>query len=123
MVWHVNMYQSGTHVVTTDNIDKPHYYVYAEKRYEVCNQLCDWLNGKIEEPEWMKDLKINPKSNESCTGPNGINISAVGPMVLPKDDNGRLNWQTDMSEKMMNERIKIIDNLIRRNNGLDTQKI
>lgn len=119
MIWIVKTFTSGTHIVTRNDLSKPHLYVYAKRRLEVCRELKDWLNGGTE-PSWLQHLIIHPKTEETCTGPEEINISAVGPMFLPADDNCRLAWQTDESEKAKQARINLIDHLLRRdNNGLD----
>ena len=86
--WVVQTYMSGTHIVTRNMIDEPHYYVYADKRYQVCCELRDWLNGKIKEPDWLKSLQYHPNTKETCIGEDGIDIAATGPMILPPDDNG-----------------------------------
>ncbi len=119
MTWEVRSFTSGTHIITRMDINKPHLYIYAKKRLEVCRQLKDWLNGGAE-PNWLQYLTIHPKSEEACLGPDDIDISAVGPMFLPADDNCRLNWQTDESSEAKQKRIDLIDHLLRRdNNGLD----
>lgn len=117
--WEVRIYESGTHIVTRNNLRKPHLYVYADKRRDVCHELKNWLNGN-KEPEWLQHLKIHKDSKEACIGPDGIDISAVGPLILPDNDNGKLNWQTDMSKKAKQDRVELIDKLLKRcNNGLD----
>jgi hypothetical protein len=110
-VWEVSRFHSGTHIVAKD-VGEPYYYVYADERYQVCGQLQVFLNGGVE-PDWMEELLIENYSGESCVGPNGIMITAVGPMVLPEDDGGRLNWQTNMSSEMINKRKELIRRLVR----------
>ena len=110
--WATRMYTSGTHIVTTGG-HHPHYYVYADKRYEVCKQLENYLNGGPR-PDWMDQLEIHPDTEEACTGPDGIDISAVGPMILPADDNGALNWIQDYSVGMKHMRKKIINDLLKK---------
>lgn len=110
IVWRYESYQSGTHVVISDKPGWPHYYVYADSRSEVCQDLRDWLNGG-ERPVWASTLKLHEKSKECCVGKYGIEISAVGPMVLPQGDNGRLGWQTDETKSA--ERQMLINNLMK----------
>ena len=110
-IWEVRSYQSGTYIVTRDN-GNPHYQVYADEKMEVCNQLQMFLNTNIR-PSWLKELKFYQETKEACIGPNAIYISATGPMFLPQDDNGELNWQIDMSIKMVNKRKNMIKKLLR----------
>jgi len=105
--WGVTIYQSGTHIVTRNNPTKPHYYVHADDRRKVCVGLKEWLNGG-ESPEWRKSLRRSGK--ESVTGPNGIDIYATGPFILPPDDNGALNWGIDPAKEL--DRVELIDRLI-----------
>ena len=108
--WGTITYQSGTHIVKKyDDIQTPHYYVYADERYKVCKELQNWLNWG-NDPDWR--AKLTRCTDESVDGPDGIHISAVGPMVLPKNDNGALNWQIDPNKKQ--DRIKLIDKLMGR---------
>jgi hypothetical protein len=104
--WHIITYQSGTHIVTRNN-GNPHYYVYADERYQVCKELQEWLNGGSD-PEWRTQLERC--SPEGVDGPNGIHIYSTGPFILPPADHGALNWQVDLDKKQ--DRIDLIDKLI-----------
>jgi hypothetical protein len=106
--WETLTYQSGTHIVKKyDDIQTPHYYVYADKRYEVCKELQNWLNWD-NDPDWR--AKLVRCSSEGVDGPDGIHIYATGPFVLPPADNGTLNWQVDPNKKQ--DRIELIDKLM-----------
>jgi len=105
--WETITYGSGTHIVTRNDFEKPHYYVYADKRYEVCKELEAWLNGGPD-PRWR--FKLVRWTDESVKGPEGIHIYTTGPFILPPDDNGALNWQVDPDKKQ--ERMALIDKLL-----------
>jgi hypothetical protein len=108
--WVHQAFQSGTEIVKDFNTaGKPHYYVYADNRHIVCEELADYLN-EVSKPPWIE--KLQRTGEEYCDGPDGIHILAVGPYVLPPDDNGALAWQQDDSEKKQKERIKLIDRLV-----------
>lgn len=109
--WAVAMYQSGTHLVTRNDYANPYYYVYADKRYEVCEQLSDWLNNGIV-PEWANGLKVADDYEFAVVGDEGIHITVIGPMVLPKNDNGNLNWREDDSDCAKKERTKLVTFLL-----------
>lgn len=109
--WQFRSYLSGSHIVTTDDPASPHYYIHANNRRQVSLELLDFLNhGNI--PKWMERLKHSKMSKECCTGPDGINISAVGPLILPEDD-GKLNWTTCMSIAAIHAREELINNLLK----------
>lgn len=70
----------------------PHFYVYADSRYQTCLDLECWMNGGSR-PAWAKSLR---RDGRTCVhGRSGISISARGPYVLPPGDNGRMAWQED----------------------------
>lgn len=110
--WTNIAFQSGTQIVTSQTEGEPHYYVYGGEssddpyRYQVCKDLCKFLNYG-ERPSWIETLeRMRP---DNAVGENGIHITAVGPMILPPNDNGRLNWQTDQSEESKQKRERLID--------------
>ena len=106
--WIHMSYGSGTQVVTSDDPKRPHYYVYADERSEVCEELMDFMNGGVR-PAWLN--KLTRESPTSCTGPDGIKIYTTGPMVLPAKDNGSLNWKSESDKEL--ERIMLIDFLMK----------
>jgi len=76
----------------------------------VCIQLENWLNHQLV-PEWARYLTLIGEVNgclPRATGPDGIDITIIGPMVLPENDNGRLNWQTDMIDSAKELRAKCL---------------
>lgn len=95
--WRHMSFQSGTQIVTTNLEGQPHYYVYADERSKVCDEFVAWLNDG-ERPVWADSLVISETETE-CLGQEGIRILAVGPMILPPGDNGRLQWQQDSTKE------------------------
>ena len=94
-------YQSGTVIVTSHEPNTPHFYVYGyddNHRRNIAVDLEIFLNHCKQLPEWVYGLYRHPDDPTTLIDGKGISISMVGPMVLPENDNGALNWQTDMSE-------------------------
>lgn len=108
--WIVEVYQSGTHIVTTHEPKMPWLYVYAPDRLDACRKLADFLNGG-KKPEFLPLLyRYNNECVKSKDGK--YDIYATGWMVLPENDNGALNWrecQTPEAKQMRKELIDKID--------------
>lgn len=115
-MWAVESYQSGTVIVKSVTDPKlPHFYVYGKtggserERYEIAVDLATWINYPSRMPAWALDLKYHPDMQTCLITDSGISITAVGPMVLPENDNGACNWMQDISSE---GRERIINNLI-----------
>jgi len=109
--WHFESFGSGTHIVKSVDANYPYCYVYADNRRDVCIDLENWLNhAKI--PEWANTLKVSDHGEDYLVGDFGISITIIGPMVLPPNDDGRLNWQTCPSENSKKLRRQLRDRLL-----------
>jgi hypothetical protein len=63
-------------------------------------------------PLWALELKRHPDTDTSLITDSGISITATGPMVLPENDNGALNWMQSTSDEHKEARDRLIDNLL-----------
>jgi hypothetical protein len=119
-------YGSGTVVVKTFDNSKPHLYVYyagnirpklitddesQTKRYIMARQLASYLNGDSPLPEWIEALKYTRSTPRQIINCLDGTISAVGPNVLPPNDNGRLAWRQDENEEAEADRVRLMDAL------------
>lgn len=111
--WYVECYGSGTVIVKTNNHNIPHFYVHATEtnndviRRNTAIDLEVWLNhGRM--PVWVNTLQLGSETYEYLTNGDDINISVVGPMMLPENDNGALNWISDISHDSQLMRLNLI---------------
>jgi hypothetical protein len=120
--WRPFSFQSGTVIVQRGH-DEPWLYVYyasdlrknsitdeesERKRSEYAQDLAVFLNGG-QRPTWMDTYRrVDPSFVRNQL--NGT-ISAVGPMILPPNDNGRLSWKQDDSPAAEAARIALMDRL------------
>lgn len=112
-MWKFTEYQSGSCIVFSHIENYPYYYVYANEaiRRDVSIDLEVWLNhNKL--PEWARNLKRHPEFNYIAIGEDNIEIIATGPMVLPPDDNGSMNWQQSNDPVHIQQRIDLIERLL-----------
>lgn len=113
-MWQMQSYGSGTVIVKSEYSDYPHLYVYGydeNHRREIAIDLEIFLNHGRKLPDWVNRLQFHPNDENTLYDGKGISISAVGPMVLPPDDNGALNWQVDMSDKAKYDRKFLINRI------------
>lgn len=111
-MWMVESYGSGTVVVTGES--GMYFYVRAndEKyRREVAIDLEVYLNHN-RVPAWFETLAMRDGSETEIVGTKGISLAVSGPMVLPEDDNGKLNWVQDGSIKAVTERSRLINRIM-----------
>lgn len=114
-MWQVVSHQSGTVIVTSNQNDYPHLYIHGNddnQRREIAIDLSVFLNYGRALPEWAKSLKYDGDDKTHLVGSDSIYIRTVGPMVLPEDDNGALNWQTDKSDKAQSDREFLINRIV-----------
>lgn len=113
-LWRVQVYGSGTHIVTDDS----GVYLYVvvvspidmdddRLRYSICEDLARFLNGG-RRPAWLKDL-ARPFGN-CLIGDDGTNIQATGPLYDADPPN--LIWQERNDAKSRNARSKLIGRLV-----------
>lgn len=114
MRWTVELFGSGTHVVTRHGAREPHFYVYEAPgltRYETCRQLAAWLNEEAPRPAWADTML---RTSETCAFFPALNeygaalsISAVGPCV--ESEPGRGDWTDD--PEFHDDRARLMDGL------------
>jgi hypothetical protein len=123
LTYEVQSFQSGTVIVTPRTVSDPHLYVYHSNdltrdklseddndriRYMLACDLRYMLNGGPR-PAWLDGYT---RTDDHCiTGPLGGTISAIGPMILPPNDNGRLAWMQDPSPAAITARKALIDRI------------
>ncbi len=119
MKWEPQFFGSGTCIVTSNQRDEPHYYVYGphspddgqrqRNRIAMCHQLADWLNGG-DRPLWLDDMKRTHE--DGCFDLDGTKIFATGPSVLcdccPPH---KMHWLLDESDEAVSKRARLIDRL------------
>ena len=113
-MWQMQSYGSGTVIVKSEYSDYPHLYVYGydeNHRREIAIDLEIFLNHARKLPDWVNGLQFHPNDENTLYDGKGISIQAIGPMVLPPDDNGALNWQVDMSDKAKYDRKFLINRI------------
>lgn len=111
--WEFRQFQSGTHIVTRQEHNKPHYYIYADERFKICEDLTAWLNSGLKlRPLWADSLKFDD-SETALLGSNGIHLLSIGPMILPDNDNGRLAWRESILSLDVKNRKELLFNLIK----------
>ena len=118
-MWKVESYLSGTVIVTNvEDPTSPHFYVYGKtgstesERYNIAIDLATWINYATRMPLWALELKVHPDTNTCLITDSGISITATGPMVLPENDNGALNWMESYSDENKYAREQLIKNLL-----------
>lgn len=114
-MWEVVSYTSGTVIVTSNQPDYPHLYIYGKDdnhRHEIAIDLSVFLNYGRVLPEWVKSLKYDGEDKTHLVGSDSISIRAVGPMVLPENDNGALSWKPDNSDKAKSDRVYLINRIV-----------
>lgn len=122
--WQRVSFLSGTVIVQRcDGVSSPWLYVYyaadlekhgitedesERKRSEYAEDLAVFLSGGPR-PQWMDTYRREGATfvKNDLAG----TISAVGPMILPPNDNGRLSWVQDESEQAKSDRIALVDRL------------
>lgn len=93
--WYVQLYGSGTHVVTTGNIrEHAHLNIQGpngdeKSRYLMCEQLARFLNGEPR-PKWLNDMERIAEGQ--LVGSDGTVIVAAGPFF--DADPPKLDWQS-----------------------------
>ncbi len=113
-MWQMVSYTSGTVIVRSEHSDYPHLYVYGyddNHRREIAIDLEVFLNHARKLPDWANGLQFHPTSETTLYDGKGISIKAIGPMILPPDDNGALSWQSDMSDKAKRDRKFLINRI------------
>lgn len=113
-MWQMQSYGSGTVIVKSEYSDYPHLYVYGydeNHRREIAIDLEIFLNHGRKLPDWVNGLQFHPNDENTLYDGKGISIQAIGPMTLPPDDNGALNWQFDMSDKAKHDRKFLINRI------------
>ena len=87
-------------------------YGYDENhRREIAIDLEIFIKQARKLPDWVNGLQFHPNDENTLYDGKGISIQAIGPMVLPPDDNGALNWQVDMSDKAKYDRKFLINRI------------
>jgi len=117
MVWEHKLYGSGTQVVSQNDCNEPHLYVYGPRllsdkeccheRSAVCQDLRDFLNGG-ERPDWLDDLERI--SEDELRGVDGTSIRSTGPMY--DCDPPKLNWKECADEGSQAKRARLIDRVV-----------
>lgn len=94
---------------------RPWLYIYGpgepddgqSNRYKVCEDVRDYLNGRIPRPKWLDDLQRT--SEEKAEGIDRTSIRATGPMI---DINPPwCHWEEDNSVDAKNARARLMDHL------------
>jgi hypothetical protein len=111
--WQHICYQSGTQIVTDNEPNQPHYYIYGPKgdtndtiRYQICEALEKYLNGGPR-PPFLNDYRRT--SPTEITHPDGSRIFATGP--VRDQDPPNCNWIQREDPEAVSLRIRLIDNL------------
>lgn len=121
--WAARSFPSGTQIVTRDDPNEPHFYVYGPKpvgpkddegddpqairnRYRMCDDLRAWMNGG-ERPAWLDDMRR--VSETRVIGDDGSSISAVGPSY--DADPPKLDWHERDDPASQDKRARLIDRL------------
>lgn len=114
-MWEVITYTSGTVIVKSELPDCPHLYIHGRndnQRRDIAIDLSVFLNYGRTLPEWAQSLKYDGDIKTHLIGSDSISINAIGPMILPEDDNGALNWQNDNSDKAKSDRVELIKRIV-----------
>lgn len=114
--WRVQLFHSGTQIVTRLDPHRPHYYVYGPRedvderlRLKTTYDLCAWLNGGPA-PAWLGGLVRDPTGKAAVEDLDGRRIFATGPMVpAPGTTPADGNWIEDESDDVAAERRYMAD--------------
>ncbi len=118
VTWNATAYQSGTQTVNRAHAaDRAWFYVLhlaadtegEAGRYQVSNELCDWLNGGAE-PWWMDFARR--VDERTVRLPNGCDIQITGPMIDTAEPPSWGLWKEDESADAHIERGLLADCLI-----------
>lgn len=120
MSWETVCFISGTVVVTRNDPNQSHFYIYPHDRlldgssseedrdrlrHSAAKELEQWLNGEVSKHPWLNAGERVGDSRAEFKD-RGVTILATGPM---RDPSGELNWVTLPSEDHL--RKALIDRL------------
>ena len=115
MIWRVDCYGSGTHIVTTRRSGEPWFYVhgpcsqeeYDKIRYQMCEDISGFMNGSIQRPLWLNDMVR--VSETKIEGSDGSCVFVTGPMY--DRDPPKCSWGVCQDQESKDKRARLIDRL------------
>ena len=115
MIWRVECYGSGTHIVTTRRAGEPWLYVYGpyietsidKIRFRMCEEIADFMNDSSKRPAWLDDMRRI--SETRLEGVDGSTVFATGPMY--DKDPPKCYWTVCEDQESKDKRARLMDRL------------